>query len=87
MQSAEVSTKFSQAYDAAPPPPRPVKSNFYLMLIAAGGMQQDATSIAPLNEGEDAQNDPNETCGGTARQQTLADTQNKCMPKYKKYRF
>ena len=60
VQSAELTVSFSEAYNAAPPLPRPLVSRFDLKFITSAGMLDEATSIAPLDAEEEATNDPSE---------------------------
>jgi hypothetical protein len=44
---------FSEAYDAAPPLPRPLKTKHTLNYINADGLLLESLSVAPLNEAEE----------------------------------
>ena len=53
LAAAEINIRFSEAYDQAPPLPRPLKSRrFEFSYITSDGLFRESTMVAPLDEGE-----------------------------------
>ena len=54
VRAAEINIMFSEAFDAAPPLPRPLKSKHAIRFINGAGLLIESISVAPLNEKEEA---------------------------------
>ena len=52
---AAIEVLFSENYDAAPPLPRPLKSQYELQYITGKGLLVESLSVAPLTAEEEAQ--------------------------------